>query len=212
MAETGFLDRVTDGSKWMVYVPPGGGDGLPAIQHLHGIGESGTDGIRQTAIGLGSAIQFGRSRWPFVVVLPQKPTQEELWPRSSDMLDEILLAVEREFEPDPHRRYITGLSQGGHGVFELAPLLRWKFAAAAPVCGWADLDKVADDFSEVPLGAFHGEDDAAVPHERSVEAVQKIKEGGGEAELTLLPEVGHNAWDHAYRESNLPEWFLRHNL
>ena len=34
----------------------------------------------------------------------------------------------------------------------------------------------------------------------------------GEAKLTLLPGVGHNAWDHAYSESNLPEWLLRHNL
>ena len=34
----------------------------------------------------------------------------------------------------------------------------------------------------------------------------------GEAKLTLLPGVGHNAWGHTYRESNLPEWFLRHSL
>ena len=34
----------------------------------------------------------------------------------------------------------------------------------------------------------------------------------GEAELTLPPAVGHNSWDYAYNEPQLPERFLRHDL
>lgn len=212
MAETGFLDRATDDRRWVVYVPYDYKPGIPAVLFLHGMGESGVDGVKQSAIGLGHAIRMDRSRWPFLVVLPQKPTPEEAWVESRTHIDHVLGAVEKEFETDPHRRYITGLSQGGFGTFDLAANLVWNFAAAAPVCGRADLGKVADDFSSIPLWAFHGEADGVVPSRHSVEAVAKINAGGGDAKLTLLPGVGHNSWDNAYVESQLPEWFLRHSL
>lgn len=212
MAETGFLDRVTDGRRWVVYVPYDYKPGIPAILFLHGMGESGTDGIKQSAIGLGMGIRMDRSRWPFLVVLPQKPTHQEPWTDSRDAINNILEAVDREFETDPHRRYITGLSQGGFGTFEMAADLKWTFAAAAPVCGWRDSEGIEDDFKDIPIWAFHGEADPVIPHTRSVEAIEKIKKAGGETKITLLSGVGHNSWDHAYQKSDLPTWLLSHNL
>lgn len=211
MADTGFLDRETGGRRWIVYVPYDYKPGFPAILFMHGQGESGTDGVKQSAIGLGNGIRMNRSRWPFLVVLPQKPAPEG-WAKSKDHINRVLEAVEHEFDTDPHRRYITGLSMGGNGTFELAANLVWNFAAAAPVCGWRDSEGIEDDFKDIPIWAFHGEEDNAVDHQKSVEAIDKIKKVGGEARLTLLPGVGHNSWDHAYQKSDLPTWFLSHNL
>ena len=212
MAETGFLDRVTNGRRWQVYVPYDFKPGYPAILFLHGMGESGTEGVKQSAIGISMGIRMDRSRWPFLVVLPQKPTHEEPWTDSRPHIDKVLEAVEKEFDTDPHRRYITGLSQGGFGTFELAAHLRWNFAAAAPVCGWRSSEGIEKDFKDIPIWAFHGEDDPVVPAQRSKDAIEKIKASGGDAQLTLLPGVQHNSWDHAYQKSDLPNWLLSHNL
>mgnify|MGYP001818172793 CR=1 FL=1 len=185
---------------------------MPAILSLHGKGESGTDGLRQTAIGLGVAIPFNRAEWPFVVVFPQKPTQDCLWLEHGEFVNEVLAEVESEFAPDPTRRYITGLSQGGRGVFDLAGKLDWRFAAAAPVCGWTENSNLAKEFKGIPVWAIHGDADEVVPISGSVEAVESIVAAGGDAKLTSLPGVGHNAWDFAYREAGLAEWFLQFQL
>jgi predicted peptidase len=215
MAESGFLDRevTVDGkpSRYVVFVPKGlDPKGLPVILFLHGYGESGSDGLLQTAVGLGHAIQRNRTQWPFLVVFPQKPVFESLWPNYVPLLDSILQHVEAEFAPDTHRRYLTGLSQGGHGTFQLAKALAWRFAAIAPVCGWAD-DEVGERLLDIPVWAFHGDDDEAVKVSASIQAIDAIEKAGGRAKLTRYPGVGHNSWDAAYQNEKLGEWFLQHD-
>ncbi len=210
--ETGFLDRETQERPYVVFVPKGVKKPWPTILFLHGAGECGVDGLRQVAVGLPPAIMLDRGRWPFLVVIPQKKEVRDLWKQDREYLDAVLHAVEKEFEPDPHRRYLTGLSQGGRGTFDLVKSLAWQFAAAAPVCGWADLEQVAKDFRDVPLWAFHGEDDNVVPLKGSRDAVEAILAAGGTAKITTYPETGHNSWDAAYRESELPAWLLEHHL
>lgn len=212
MVDSGFLDREFKGSKYQVFVPPGGGKGLPTILFLHGRGESGKDGVLQTANALGSSIRYGRERWPFLVVFPQKPTFEKLWPQYKEMLNGILREVDQEFEPDSHKRYITGLSQGGNGTFRLAGQLIWQFAAAAPICGWCDPKEAVENLKGIPTWAFHGGKDNVVPPSGSERAVEALKEAGENAKLTIYPEANHNSWDRAYAEKGLPGWFLGHSL
>jgi predicted peptidase len=53
-------------------------------------------------------------------------------------LDEI----EANYRVDKNRIYVTGLSMGGHGTWSLALSAEPnRFAAIAPVCGWADTTK-----------------------------------------------------------------------
>lgn len=210
--ETGFLDREHNGSAYQVFVPKGVKAPYPAVLFLHGAGECGTDGLLQTDVGLPHAIRQNRSRWPFLVVVPQKDDVKKFWAERKEMLDGILADVEKEFQTDPHRLYITGLSQGGRGTFDLAAHLRWHFAAAAPVCGWSQLDKVGEDFRHIPTWVFHGDADEAVKPSNSVEAVEAIKKSGGDVQLTMYPGIGHNSWDKAYMESDLPNWLLKHTL
>lgn len=210
--ESGFFDREVDGRPYVVFVPKGVKGPLPSILFLHGMGESGTDGLLQVSVGIGPALMRNRDRWPFLVVLPQKPVHRELWPEHANYLSKVLDAVQKEFEPDPHRRYLTGLSQGGHGTFHLVRNLSWQFAAAAAVCGWVAPETAVRNFRGIPLWAFHGEKDPVVPAEASRRAVQALQEAGEDAKLTLYPDVGHNSWDSAYAEEQLPKWLLSHRL
>lgn len=212
--ETGFLNRtqIHDGieRKFVVYVPREVQWPSPAILFLHGRGESGTDGLRQMIHGVTPAIIRKREEWPFVVVLPQKPEQDDEWFDHRGMLDAILESVEAEFDVDPRRRYLTGLSQGGRGTIRLAKHLAWEFAAAAAVCGWADPVVAAQELVDLPLRLYHGQLDDVIPPTGSTEVADALFAVGGKVELTLYPDLMHNSWQRAYEESGLPAWFLAH--
>lgn len=210
--ETGFLDREVRGHRYVVYVPhivePAR---MPAILFLHGAGECGTDGLLQTSVGLPQQIRRKKSRWPFLTIIPQKPDVRTLWLENRLMINQILTQVQEEFQPDPQRRYITGLSQGGRGTFDLANKTIWKFAAATPICGWSDLSRVAQDNKGIPFWAFHGLLDSAVKPEGSIQAIEALKAAGNETKITLYEGVDHNSWDRAYSEDELPMWLLSHS-
>lgn len=208
--ESGFLFRTTGRRPYAVYCPRGWDRAtpLPAILYLHGRGESGSDGARQLLIGLPSAILHRASQWPFLVVCPQKPTLDAEWFDQRRWLNRMLRDVDDEFPTDASRRYLTGLSQGGRGTMRLAKSLVWDFAAAAPVCGWAEPSEVAANFKNLPVWAFHGLADEVIPARGSIDAIDAVPHR--RKRLTLLEGVGHNSWDYAYREADLARWFLRH--
>ncbi len=213
---SGFLERTITHEgrevRFVVYVPRKTTRPLPAILFLHGRGECGVDGLLQVSVGLPIAIMKKRESWPFLVVIPQKATQDSTWWDEKENLQLILASVEKEFQPDAHRRYLTGLSQGGHGTFRLAKHLPWQFAAIAPVCGWVDPALAAKELRDTPVWAFHGEKDTVVKPEGSINAVEAILAAGGKPTLTLYPDLTHNSWDAAYQTSDLPNWLLSHTL
>ena len=76
---TGFLDRtVTVGAltmKYQVYVPNtyDGHHSLPVILFMHGSGERGSDGLKQTQVGMPAQIRLHRDWFNAIVVMPQCP-------------------------------------------------------------------------------------------------------------------------------------------
>ena len=201
--------------KYVVYVPPAYDPSKPnpTIISLNGKGECGTDGFRQV-FHLGGAIMLSMEKWPFIILFPQKQYaleewEEHPWEDQDDMVMAILKKSEAEYKIDKSRLYLTGLSQGGHGTWALAAKHPDLFAAIAPICGWGD-QSMASKLGKMPIWTFHGDADTTVLPDKSQEMVNWIKEAGGSPKFTVYPGVGHNSWDKAYREENLPEWFLEH--
>jgi alkaline phosphatase D len=217
--------------KYAVYVPRNVERNGPGLLFLHGSGESGTDGSLQLAQGLGTAIAREPDEWPFVVVFPQKPSSQDEW---EDHEAAVLAMLERaitEYSLDRARIGITGLSQGGHGTWEIARRHPELFAAIAPICGypagpargWANFDaktdwtddraqtaakSIAEALAKKPMWIFHGDADASVPFRFSEFVDAALRARGGAPRFTKYPGVGHNAWDKAYREEKLALWFL----
>ncbi|MCE9557685.1 MAG: dienelactone hydrolase family protein [Armatimonadetes bacterium] len=216
--QSGFLERYFDfrgeSRSYVVYVPHNYHElmPIPALLFLHGRGESGEDGLRPLIHGPANSIVRNRENWPMLVVMPQKLREEDLWPSQTDFLNAILTRVESEFDVDPSRRYLSGLSQGGHGTFTLARNLHWEFAAIAPICGWCDPAKAGVELVKTPIWAFHGAVDTVVQPTGSILAVEAIRAAGGEPKMTLYPNVGHNSWELAYGDPELPKWLLSHAL
>lgn len=216
MTETGFLNRTVEAGgetrRHVVYVPA---DYTPArawpmILFLHGAGERGSDGLRQIAVGLGNAVMGDRARWPFVILFPQCPVGVH-WISQEETLLGMMRQTEDEYRIDAERVYLTGLSMGGFGTWAFGAKHADLFAAFAPICGGGD-PAMAEAFRGKPIWAFHGDGDTVVPPERSVAMTDAATVAGADVQMTLLPGVGHNSWDAAYREHGLAEWFLEHTL
>jgi predicted peptidase len=119
--------------------------------------------------------------------------------------------MEDRYNIDRNRIYITGLSIGGTGAWALAAKSPHRFAAIAPICGDGD-PEWAVQLKTVPVWAFHGAKDDAIPLAASERMVQAIQTVGGDARLTVYPEGEHNCWDETYRNPELYRWLLAHRL
>jgi predicted peptidase len=217
--ERGFLHRVfkdKDGNeaKYIVFVPHDykGDRPYPLILFLHGAGETGTDGEKQAAVGIGPAIKKQEKTFPFIVVFPQ--SQKRTWKADSDDAQRalaIVAEVTKHYRVDPKRMYLTGLSMGGFGTWSLAAQYPDRWAAIVPICGGgnpADADKI----KHIPCWCFHGDADKAVKVERSREMIQALKKAGGQPRYDEYPGVGHNSWDRAYGTADLYQWLLMQQL
>lgn len=146
----------------------------PLVLALHGAGERGTDNVRQITphrMATSWADPVNQAVNPAFVVAPQVPpngrwTMDQPVEVSSFNNEElttlaILDSLELEFNIDPNRIYVTGLSMGGHGTWDLISRLPNRFAAAVPMSGKADPTQ-ASAILNMPIWAFHGESDTVV--------------------------------------------------
>jgi predicted peptidase len=212
----GFLDKVftdADGEHpFVLFVPKDykGDKEYPVILFLHGAGETGTDGKRQSQTGIGPAIKKREKSFGFITIMPQAETRG--WgadgPNAKRALA-ILEQVQKEYKTDPKRVYLTGLSMGGFGTWSLAAKYPDKWAAIAPVCGGGNV-KDAAKLKDLPIWNFHGDADTAVKVDLSRNLIKAIEEAGGKPKYTEYPGVGHNSWDKAYGTDELYTWFLSH--
>jgi poly(3-hydroxybutyrate) depolymerase len=124
---------------------------------------------------------------------------------------EMLEGLKKEFSLDDKRLYVTGLSMGGYGTWDVIARYPKLFAAAVPVCGGGD-EGTAPVIKDVPIWCFHGGADTTVPTARSRNMIAAIKAAGGNPKYTEYPGVGHNSWDKAYSEPDLVKWLFEQKL
>lgn len=203
------------------------GEKFPLVIFLHGAGERGDDNTAQLIHGVKRFAQDDfLEKYPCFVVAPQCPNGK-IW-ASFSWLEPEKGMLEEPTEPmallvkaidsmqvalpiDSQRIYVTGLSMGGYGTWELAIRHPKRFAAIAPVCGGADLSRLAV-IKDVPTWVFHGAKDGAVKVERSREAIETLKKAGGKPIYTEYPEVGHDSWNNAYADLKFYEWLFAQKL
>ncbi len=176
----------------------------PLVVFLHGSGNGGSlEKLKKW--GPPKQVAAGRE-FPFILAAPRSPPGQWMWwfaPQVGAFIDEI----ETKYRIDQDRIYVTGLSMGGYGAWYLAQEYPDRFAAIAPFCGGGDPADAAR-IKDVPVWAFHGEDDRAVPVERTREMIEALEKVGGKPKVTYYPETGHQCWEEAYSGTELYEWLL----
>ena len=182
----------------------------PVILFLHGRGES--RGPLSIVAKWGPPRMAARGdNLPYIIISPQCPADQR-WttPEQVKAILNLLAHISKSFPADSRRIYLTGLSMGGYGSWKLAAEHGNLFAAVAPVCG-AGNPEDAEKLKDIPVWAFHGTEDRAVPYQRSLEMVEAIqKAGGNKVRFTTLKHIGHNSWSAAYATPELFEWFNRY--
>ena len=204
-----ITDSATGLSYWL-FVPTdtsaGTKDGFPLMLFLHGAGERGNP-ANVKVHGPPMLLENGwAGTWPFITVSPSCPSGAT-W--SASQLLRLLDEVVERLPVDESRVYVTGVSMGGHGTWDMLLADPDRFAAAAPICGWSDPSR-APLLVDVPIWVFHGDADTQVSWKNSSNMVDAIRAAGGtKVEFTLYPGVGHNSWTVTYNNRDLYTWFLR---
>jgi predicted peptidase len=192
---------------------------LPLIVFLHGDWQDGTDNESQLAgYGNGSMELIDdalQDSIPLVYIAPQ--TTYPYWPplRVAAVVRDAL----RRFPIDPRRIYLTGISDGGTGVWDALKTWPTCFAAAVPMSGMTELAGLAPT-ANVPQWIFHGARDndtdiesgygGAMVGSRAV--VRALRAMGSVPRYTEYPNEEHVIWHHAYATPELLPWLLDQHL
>ena len=222
----GSVESIEGSLPYLLLPPldPVDGETYPLVVFLHGIGERGTDNAAQkTHFPERMVTEEYRSRYRCFVLAPQCPPDEK-WTRfdhgaesSTPRRDgstwplhaaaRAVVEVARNQPVDTNRIYLTGLSMGGFGTWELSTMRPSWFAAAAPICGGGDPTRTSV-LAGLPLSVWHGDADRAVPVNRSREMVEALRELDAKPDYHELKGVGHDSWHRAYDPDACIDWLL----
>jgi predicted peptidase len=195
------------------------GEPLPLIVFLHGDWQDGDDNESQLeGYGNGSLELVDRAiegNIPLVYIAPQ--TTGSYWPprRVAAAIRDALT----RFPVDPRRIYLTGISDGGTGVWDALKAWPACFAAGVPMSGMTEPAGLAA-IIDVPQWVFHGAEDndtdietgygGAMVGSRAV--VRTLRAMGGTPQYTEYPDEMHPMWHRAYATPELLPWMLSQRL
>ena len=206
------------------------GKKYPLIMFLHGSGERGWDNKLQLDAGLGPYVRKHLADFPALVVFPQVEENGEWMGANVDMALAAMEAATKEFNGDPQRAYLTGLSMGGYGTWETALKAPDRFAALVPICGAILMPgggralyvtavanapdpyaALASQLKHVPTWIFHGAKDDVVLPDDDRKTFAALKAVGADVQYTEFPDLNHLSWDATYNHEPLWKWlFAQH--
>ncbi|HEV7505215.1 MAG TPA: PHB depolymerase family esterase [Thermoanaerobaculia bacterium] len=192
-------------TRYLLYLPEGydpAGKTWPLVLFLHGSGERGADLAAVSRQGL-PKLMGGRS-FPFILVAPQVP-EGELW--SADVLKALLDDLQTRLRVDPDRVYLTGLSMGAFGAWDLTIANPDRFAALLVISGGGNPVEVCR-LKNVPVWIFHGRKDDVIPVSWAEELGRRLERCAGNVKVTIYPDAGHDAWTRTYADPAVLEWLL----
>jgi predicted peptidase len=188
---------------------------LPLIVFLHGDWQDGTNNESQLAgYGNGSMELIdaaSRSHVPLVYIAPQ--TTGAYWPPAR--IASVVRDALARFPVDRRRIILTGVSDGGTGVWDALKAWPTCFAAGIPMSGMTERSGLAAIVG-VPQWVFHGGKDNDTDVEKgyggemvgSRAVVRALRAMGGKPVYTEYPTEMHVIWHRAYATDGLLAWML----
>ena len=189
---------------------------VPLILFLHGAGDRGSDNVGQTYWMKNLQARTKSGQYAAYVVAPQVDTNG--WFASNGSATEsmsLTMQVLKDAMQNPHvdtsRIYVTGISMGSYGTWDILRRMKNTFAAAAPMSGGGDT-ATAGEIGNTPVWAFHGSADDVVPVQTTRDMVTAVKKAGGNVKYTEVAGGDHFIWPAAYEDSSLYEWMFNQKL
>ena len=181
----------------------------PLVLFLHGAGERGFD--NQAQLFHGSKMftnPVNKEKYPSIVIYPQCPTGV-FWSSSLQAIKDVLDQHINKGYVDTKRIYIMGLSMGGMGTFEMVIRFPDMFAAAIPICGGTNTERLKVAAGKVKFRIYHGDKDNVVPVENSRKAYRALKEYGADVEYTEFIGCDHDSWNPAFNRPDYLSWLFK---
>jgi predicted peptidase len=170
----------------------------PLVVFLHGSGERGKDP------------NILRDQGPFRQDLPAIVAAPQCLPSydwESNAVAGLIQYIVSRYHVDRARIYLVGYSMGGYGTWATAASHPELFAAIVPISGGGS--NVAKTLAAMPVWAFHGEKDKAVPVAESERVIEAIRNAGGNPRLTILRGEGHSICRVVCDRADLWEWLFQ---
>ena len=232
-----FTDTATSFTLPYRQHSPTAADGVryPLVVFLHGAGEVGTDNEKQvkTENDVIPITRYAMKHGDAFVLAPQCPgasgsdysltwsganwnncpmTRLDTPTKPMAALVRLITDFVAENPVDPTRIYVTGLSMGGFGTWDLASRMSDTFAAVMPCCGGADPDAASLYGDGMAIRFFHGSSDNVVSPNFSRGMDTALTTAGIEHDYIEYSGVNHvDCWRKAYVDTDLNlEWLFGH--
>jgi predicted peptidase len=193
----------------------------PIIVALAGSEERGSDGDKQVNVGMGPMVR-AQPNFPAVVIFPQVPSDETGRLAFDAAIYNIISDVVRDYNGDPSRVYLTGLSYGGTESFNVLYANAAPFAAfigvAPGICSrciqsGSTLDQahalVAQKLKTFPIWVFQGDQDTNIPVSMNRDLRDAFKAAGSTSfKYTEYAGLGHVIWDKVYATPDVWTWLF----
>ena len=198
----------------------------PLTIFLHGIGERGSDNELQLKyVDKVFLNKNNAKKYPSIVVFPQSPISDnwssrvltnnsisQVFPKEAEPTNSLKLVMKlmdslvNEKYVDNKKVYLSGLSNGAMGAFELLKYRPNMFASAVLICGAGDPDWAKEFANKTPVWIAHGSNDRVVHPEFSLFMAKAIIDKGGSPKVTFYENVFHNSWDNVFSDPEYLEW------
>lgn len=192
---------------YLLQSPENKKDKKPLIVFLHGSGERGTEIEKVKVHG---PLKYTKTQQLDAYILAPQCPDNERW--DQEVLYRLIQKIQSENKNiDSSRIYLTGMSMGGWGTFDLAFDHPEMFAAVVPICGFVnrwEMEKVCN-IKNIPTRIFHGLLDDVVVVDYSVNVYKKLKGCGGDVALTIFDDANHDSWSRVYDNPEIYEWMFK---
>ena len=227
-----FDDFSTANLPGRLFVPDEAADSArPAILFLHGAGEVGSNNLSQINGNINNLFREARNRGAFIYA-PQAVTFGWDGLARTDLVMTMIDQLLANENVDPNRLYVTGLSMGGGGAWNMASRYSDNFAATVPIAGVSPAgDFDPDVMTDMSSWAFHARNDSVVNKITTRRAVGRILLAAGQEapefppdsdqtttlefvsedpdlRYTEWPTGGHGIWSRVYSTPEMYDWMF----
>jgi predicted peptidase len=178
----------------------------PLIIFLHGSGERGTD---LEKLKIHGPLKYVASHELDAYILAPQCVENGNW--EAESLYQLIQKVCKENNIDTNRIYLTGLSMGGWGTWDLAMTHPEVFAAIVPIASFVNLMQEDDvcKMKDIPMRVFHGLQDDVVDLDSVTAVYKNLKACNADIKLTVFEDANHDSWSKVYDNPDIYEWMLQ---
>ena len=200
----------------------------PLTLFLHGIGERGDDNILQLKyVDKVFLNPENYNNYKSIVVFPQAPLDDnwssrlltkneirQVFPenekptKSLQLVIKLMDSIVKEDFIENKRVYLSGLSNGAMGSFELLKHRPNMFASSVMICGGGNPLWASEFAKKTPVWIAHGSKDRVVHPNFSLKMAEAIIKEGGNPKITFYEDVFHDSWVNVFSDPNYLEWMF----